>query len=79
MCIAIPGKIVEMDGKMAKADFNGNIIAVNVGLIEPALGDYVLVHAGCAIEVLTKERASELLELFSDLEAADYESEQGRA
>lgn len=68
MCIAIPGKIVSIDGIRAKVDFNGNLVDVNVGLIDPAVGDYVLVHAGCAIEIMPKDRALELIELFNDLE-----------
>ncbi len=68
MCIAIPGKIVSIDSRMAKVDFNGNIVAVNVGLIDAKVGDYVLVHAGCAIEVMSKDSALELIELFHDLE-----------
>jgi hydrogenase expression/formation protein HypC len=68
MCIAIPGKITCIDGQKAKVDFNGNLINVNVGLINPKVGDYVLVHAGCAIEKLDKDRAEELTELFRDLE-----------
>jgi len=68
MCIAIPGKIVSIEGMKAKVDFNGNFVDVNVGLIDPVVGDYVLVHAGCAIEIMQKDRALELIELFQDLE-----------
>jgi len=68
MCIAIPGKIISIDAPRAKVDFNGNIVDVNVGLIDPAVGDYVLVHAGCAIEVMQKDKALELIELFRELE-----------
>lgn len=68
MCIAVPGKIVSIDPPRAKADFNGNIVDVNVALIDPAVGDYVLVHAGCAIEVMAKDKALELIELFQELE-----------
>lgn len=68
MCIAIPGKIVSLDGVIAKVDFNGNSVNVHTGLIEPQIGDYVLVHAGCAIEVMDKDRAEELIDLFSELE-----------
>ena len=68
MCIAIPGKIVSIDTTKAKVDFNGNIVDVNVGLIDPKVGDYVLVHAGCAIEVMSKDKALELIELFRELE-----------
>ncbi len=68
MCIAIPGKIVSIEGSRAKIDFSGNLVDVNVGLIDAAVGDYVLVHAGCAIEVMSRDKALELIELFHDLE-----------
>lgn len=68
MCIAIPGKIVSIDGTRAKVDFSGNLVDVNVGLIDAAVGDYVLVHAGCAIEIMSRDKALELIELFHDLE-----------
>ena len=68
MCIAIPGKIISVSGPKAKVDFNGNLVDVNVGLIDPKVGDYVLVHAGCAIEVMEKDKALELIEIFNDLE-----------
>lgn len=68
MCIAIPGKIISIDPPKAKVDFNGNVVDVNVGLIDPVVGDYVLVHAGCAIEIMSKDKALELIELFHDLE-----------
>lgn len=68
MCIAIPGKIVSIEYPKAKADFNGNLVDVNVGLVDAQIGDYVLVHAGCAIEVMSKDRAMELIELFQEIE-----------
>lgn len=68
MCIAIPGRILSVDGMNAVCDFGGNKVDVNVGLIEPEVGQYVLVHAGCAIEVMEKEKAEELIELFAELD-----------
>lgn len=73
MCIAIPGKIISVEGQHAKVDFSGNLVNVNVGLIEPKIGQYVLVHAGCAIEVMEKDKADELLTLFAELEEAEAE------
>lgn len=73
MCIAIPGKIVSIEGQHAKVDFSGNLVNVNVGLIAPKVGQYVLVHAGCAIEVMEKDKADELLTLFAELEEAEAE------
>ncbi len=69
MCIAIPGKVKSIDGNMAKVDFNGNLVNVNTGIIEPQVGQYVLVHAGCAIEIMEKDKAQELIDLFAELEA----------
>ncbi len=68
MCIAIPGLIISMEGTKAKVDFNGNIIDVETAIIDTKIGDYVLVHAGCAIEVIDKERADEISELLKELE-----------
>lgn len=68
MCIAMPGKIVEVIGTKAKVDFKGTVVDVNVGLIEAKVGDYALVHAGCAIEIMEKEKAQELIEIFEGLE-----------
>ena len=69
MCIAIPGKVESIDGNMAKVDFNGNLVNGNTEIIEPEVGQYVLVHAGCAIEVMEKDKAQELIDLFAELEA----------
>ena len=37
-------------------------------MVEPEVGQYVVVHAGCAIEVMEKDRAQELIDLFSSVE-----------
>lgn len=68
MCIAIPGKVIATDGTTAQVDFKGNTVDVNVGLVDPKVGQYVLVHAGCAIEVMEQDKAEELIDLFADLE-----------
>jgi hydrogenase expression/formation protein HypC len=73
MCIAIPGKIISVEGQHAKVDFSGNVVNINVGLISPEVGQYVLVHAGCAIEVMEKDKADELLSLFAELEETEAE------
>jgi len=68
MCVAVPGKVIEINGKMGKVDFNGNVIEVNVSLVDVEVGSYVLVHAGYAVEVVKRELAEELSNLFADLE-----------
>ncbi len=73
MCIAIPGRVTEVSGTRAKVDYNGNVVEVNTGLVEPKVGQYVLVHAGCAIEVMEKDKAQEIIDIFAMID----EMEQG--
>ena len=68
MCVAVPGKIVAIEGDLAEVDFNGNIVNANIALIDTKIGDYVLIHAGCAIEVLSEQKAEEIKSLFDELE-----------
>jgi hydrogenase expression/formation protein HypC len=77
MCIAIPGLIISMEGTKAKVDFNGNIIDVETAIIETKIGDYVLVHAGCAIEVIDKEYANEISEILKELEDIFNDTSEG--
>ena len=70
MCLAIPGKIIDIDKNKEHAvvDYgDGTKRKANVTLIEAKVGDYVLVHAGFAIEVLNKKEAEETLDLFREM------------
>lgn len=73
MCIAVPGRVVEITDNIAKVDFNGNTVKVNTGIVDPKVGQYVLVHAGCAIEVMEKDKAQELIDLFDEIESLQQE------
>jgi len=65
MCLAIPAKIVELKGRTAKVDFGMGVTReVNVMLVDAKVGDYVLVHAGYAIQVIDEESAKETLRLW---------------
>ncbi|MFH1564949.1 MAG: HypC/HybG/HupF family hydrogenase formation chaperone [bacterium] len=65
MCLAIPGKIIDISSSThAKVDFGGVFRKVNVELVEPKVGDYVVVHAGFAISVLSAKDAEENLKLI---------------
>ena len=70
MCLAIPGKIIsiEADEQHAMVDYGqGTSRKVNITLVEASIGDYVLVHAGFAIEVLDKEEAQKTLAIFQEM------------
>lgn len=77
MCLAIPGVIEELEGDMAKVRIEGIVIDANVALIgAPKAGDYVLVHAGYAIQRLEPEDAAETFRLLREL--AQLQDEPGR-
>ena len=68
MCLSIPAKIVTIDGHVATVDVMGNRRQADLSLIEePQLGDYVLLHAGFAIERMTAEDAAESLRIWEEL------------
>ena len=70
MCLAIPGKIIEIDKNKEHAivDYgDGTKRKANVTLVDVKTGNYVLVHAGFAIEVLSKKEAEETLDLFREM------------
>lgn len=70
MCLAIPGKIIEIDTKNEHATIEygeGTVRKANVTLVNAKIGDYVLVHAGFAIEVLDEKEAKETLKLFREM------------
>ncbi|MGN6715106.1 HypC/HybG/HupF family hydrogenase formation chaperone [Anaerocolumna jejuensis] len=67
MCVAIPGKIIEIHGDTAKADIMGNIFEANISLVDTKLGDYILIHAGFAIEVVQADQAQEMIDIFAEL------------
>ncbi len=74
MCLAIPSKVIEiLENDMAIVDTMGVRRKVSLMLLKekPKIGDYVLLHVGFAIEILSEEDALESLKLFE--EAINYE------
>ena len=68
MCLAIPAEVVELKGdNLAQVDLLGVSREVSLDLTPQAqVGDYVLVHAGFAIEVVDQQYAQETLDLIRD-------------
>jgi hydrogenase expression/formation protein HypC len=68
MCLGIPGKIISMDGRNAVAEILGAERSISIELLENVkIGDYVLIHAGCAIQVVDDEEALDTIRLFNEL------------
>jgi len=69
MCLAVPVKVLSIEGQEAEVDFGGVRRRISVALTpEVHVGDYVLVHTGFAINVLDEHEAQETLKLFRELE-----------
>ncbi len=69
MCVAMPGKVVRVNGTKAEVDFSGNLVRAEAGLVKVKPGDYVLVHAGCILQVMSEEEGTSLMDLFAELES----------
>ncbi len=71
MCLAIPLKIIALNGKEAVGESMGMRRKLRVDFIDnPRIGDYVIVHAGFAIERLSERQALEDLEAWEDVQNA---------
>jgi hydrogenase expression/formation protein HypC len=82
MCLGLPGKINEIyeaDGlRMGKVDFGGVIREACLEYVPQAsIGNYVVVHVGFAISLLSEEEAKETLELFSEISEFEKEFNSG--
>ena len=67
MCLAIPVKVVELrDGDQATVDVGGVRKEISLALVDGiAVGDYVILHVGYAIQKLDPEEAEKTLALFA--------------
>ena len=68
MCLGIPVKIVEKKGRTGIAEIGGVKREVDLRLVEDAeIGDYVILHAGFAIQKLDEKEAQETLDLIREI------------
>lgn len=68
MCLAIPMKVIKKDKDKAIVESNGLRRDINISLLKNVkIGNYVIVHAGFAIEKLDEKRAKETLSLFRQM------------
>ncbi len=72
MCVAIAGQVLALCGDTARVSVRGNVTEVHVGLVTPEVGDFVLVHAGCALQILPD--GAELEALLDEVLEASHEA-----
>jgi hydrogenase expression/formation protein HypC len=74
MCLAVPGRVDLLEGGIAVVDIEGNRVNAMVSLVpEVKVGDWVLVHAGLAITVMSESEARETLDLMREKYAVENE------
>jgi hydrogenase expression/formation protein HypC len=74
MCLAIPARVISVVGDRAQVDFGEKVLReVNVTLVDAKVGEYVLVHAGYAIQKMNEKEALETLSLWDEVLKAGEE------
>ncbi|MFH1340602.1 MAG: HypC/HybG/HupF family hydrogenase formation chaperone [Pseudomonadota bacterium] len=76
MCLAIPGRVLSVSGdepitRVGRVDFGGIVKEINLAFVpEAGVGDYVVVHVGCALTKIDQEEACRTLALLAEVESA---------
>ncbi len=83
MCLVIPGKVIrlfDLDGTaMANVDFGGVQQEVCVATVpEVQVGQYVIVHAGFALYLLSEDEAMETMRLLNEINAFNQAEDEGK-
>jgi hydrogenase expression/formation protein HypC len=82
MCLAIPGKIVEImdeENQLAKVEVGGVRRGVNIGMLDRrdlSVGDYVLIHVGFAMSKIDEKEAEETLRVLQEMGSYEPEFDQ---
>lgn len=68
MCLSIPARILSVDGEMAEVSAGGSVFTAGIQMIVDAQpGDYILLHAGFAIQKISMEDADATLKLLKEM------------
>ncbi len=67
MCLAIPGKIISIEEDVASIDFGGVIRKANITMVDAHVGEWAVIHAGFAIEIMDEEEAQETINLWNEV------------
>ena len=74
MCLSIPAQVIKIEGDMADVSVGGAVFRAGLQMVENiSEGDYILLHAGFAIQKLAENEALETIRLLKELEIAGNE------
>ncbi len=73
MCLAIPARVIEIEGSRAKVELGGNVRDADLTILDDVhVGDYVMLHAGFAIAKYDEQEALETLKLWSEMTGEQF-------
>ena len=68
MCLSIPAQIISINGSMAEVSAGGTIFKAGLQMVvDVTVGDYILLHAGFAIQKISEEEAAETLKIIEEM------------
>lgn len=68
MCLSVPARIVSINGKIAEVSLGGTLFKAGLHMIPDAgVGDYILLHAGFAIQKISEKEAADTIKLFEEM------------
>lgn len=68
MCLSIPARIISIDGDMAEVSAGGAVFRAGLHLLENAKpGDFILLHAGFAIQKISEKEAMETIKIITEI------------
>jgi hydrogenase expression/formation protein HypC len=74
MCLSLPARVIAIEGEMAEVSVGGAVFTAGLQMVDNVtVGDYILLHAGFAIEKLREEDALETLRLLQEMDDATSE------
>jgi len=74
MCLSIPAQVMSIDGDMADVSVGGAVFKAGLHMVKNAkVGDYILLHAGFAIQIISEQEALETLELYREMNESQPE------
>jgi hydrogenase expression/formation protein HypC len=72
MCLSLPARILTIDGSMAEVSVGGTVFKAGLHMVENVKeGDYILLHAGFAIQKISKKDAEETLRLLKEIDESE--------
>lgn len=77
MCLAVPAQLISCENMEAEADLHGNRVKIATHLVpEAKVGDWVLIHAGFAIQLLDQQSVEETWAILEDIKLAEEKAKQ---